>query len=345
MTDTLPSDEEYLTYVHEVWGDEAYVSSLRHSFDPVAFEEQFRVLVASGIYREEDYDKARADFEESVSSERFFRGRFIETLRRAALDIIRDDRRLVDQVPVGLLPTLELNACAIATPRGGAVIVLDHGVMGQLALVLRCALAFITWYDHTPFCRDSPQRAYAEALIGLARFCVTGSVDGMAQHRETLSFPSLGDYDNETMTFSFLMQVFILLHEYGHVVRGHLSANRLRPAFAGRCPRLREYTKSEVEEFEADEYAVRQLLRAGIAKGLRSTDVAWVVGLLFKFFDLCELVTTPAAKFRERTHPPAVDRWERVKAQTLLSGMPGAFAGNLDPAFAVLHRMIETKGA
>jgi len=128
------------------------------------------------------------------------------------------------------------------------------------------------------------------------------------------------------------MELFILLHEYGHVARGHLSAGRLRPAFNIAAGRLHEYTKSELQEFEADHYAVDKLM----AFGLRGSDAALVAGLVLKFFALCEHVSPVIDGAHARTHPPSQDRWNRIRVQTGLSTFNGAFASNFDSAFATI---------
>ena len=266
MGKDLPSDEEYLALLYESTKDDSYITSMRTACQE-AFEvnEQFGILVSAGVYEPTQLSEYSTLSRETFSLDLAFRGRFIRTLQDMAFNVLGDDRRRVEGIPVGLLPTGELNACAIATPRGGAVILLDHGVIAQLAYLCRTALAFITWRSDQPFCRDSSQSAYAEALLGLARFTMTGDFIELTRHKQTLRFPSINDYDDTTTTFCVLMELFILLHEYGHVVRGHLSPGRVRPAFGGRFPGVEEYTKLHMEEFEADEYAVSQLLRAGEA--------------------------------------------------------------------------------
>jgi hypothetical protein len=338
MTTDLPSDEEYMAYVYNVLKDSSYISEIADIYEQAySAQDRFAVAVAAGAVNQDEFESFSAFTRESHMLEDAFRGKFIQALRDMTLAAIRDDRHRVNGIPVGLLPSRELNACAIATPRGGALILLNHAVIGLLAHFYRCTVAFITWHTATPFCRDASQDAYAEALLGLARSVVTGNFAEVAAHKHTLNFRSLSDYERSTITFCQMMEMFILLHEYGHVIRGHLSTSKLRPAFGGQLPGLRAYSKSELQEFEADEYAIDQIHRAGLGW----SDVALVAGLVMKFFELCESLGPPGEPGSEPTHPPAQHRWDRIKARTRLSESPGAFALNLDPAFGVIGRGVQ----
>jgi hypothetical protein len=296
----------------------------------------FKALLALGLLQPNDRSAYAESKEELASLEKAYRGQFISELKKAALRITGDDEARLTAIPVGLLPTQELNACAVATPMHGAVILLNHGVIAQLMLVCRCAVAFVTWHSDEPFCRDAPQWAYARALIALARYVVTGDSRLLSEHLETLRFPSLSDYDKTTIAFTEMMELYILLHEYGHVIRGHLKESTLRTAFSGRLPDVMEYTKTEREEFEADEYAVTRLIQYGKNGGLRASDVAFSTGLVMKFFELCDNVESILGSLEPRTHPPASERWARIKNISRLSAFPGALAGSLDQAFQAI---------
>jgi hypothetical protein len=338
MSEYSPTDAEFLQLIYHELGDSEYVAEIRRFYEDESEREgQFKALVAAGVFKSDEAEAFRDMADETFSLERAFRGRFIDVLREMALTVMGPDHADVEQIPVGLLPTRELNASAIATPRGGVVIVLNHGLIAQLAYVCRCTLAFISWQSDDPFCREAPQGAYAAALVGLAEYVNTSDLNCLARHKVALRFPSLSDYDEMTYTVSQLAELFILLHEYGHVVRGHLQTDTLRPAFGVGLPDLQEYTNSEAQAFEADEYAIEQLLRSGRAAGLRPSDIAFGAGVVMKFFELCELVSRERPPTLPRTHPSASQRWARIKTQTGLHEARGALAGNLDPAFKAIR--------
>jgi hypothetical protein len=331
------TDDEYLDYIYSVSVDNSYVSEYIRAYNEnFDLEKEFAVLVAAGVYQPDEIEKFKEISLETYSLDKAFRGEFINSLKQMALMVVEDDREYLTSIPVGLLPSRELNACAIRTPSNGAVIILNQGVIGQLMYVCRCTLSFISWQSNTPFCRDASQGDYAKALIGLAKYVMTGDSKYIVRFKDVLQFPSLSDYEETTILFCQLMELFILLHEYGHVVKGHLNSASIRTAFDGELPELQEYSKSEQQEFEADQYAINQLIQKGVEGGLRQSDIALCAGLVMKFFELCEAVSPSDHTSGTRTHPPARDRWEKIKTHTSLESANGALALNLDPAFKVI---------
>ena len=135
-----------------------------------------------------------------------------------------------------------------------------------------------------------------------------------------------------------LMFSFILLHEYGHFVHGHLSTARLRPAFSGQHPEFQEYSKSQLQEFEADEYAATQMKNRAVDNGIQVSQVATATGLLMKFFGLCEFVYNHGKKTTaERSHPPPEDRWDRIKSIMRIAETGDVIANNMDNAFKAVE--------
>lgn len=78
-------------------------------------------------------------------------------------------------------------------------------------------------------------------------------------------------------------------------------------------------------------------LRSG-AKHLQPTDVAIWPGLLLNFFALVELLTAHGGAGDQRpTHPPALERWRRIAAQTGVSTRPEAYAARFDFWFHMIR--------
>lgn len=215
------------------------------------------------------------------------------------------------------------------------MIILNQGVIANLAYVFRSTFAFMTWNDAVSFCKDASQDDYGRAIIGLAYAVVFNDTRYLKPHRRTLEFPSLCDYDPFTSAFCLMMELFILVHEYAHYLLGHLSLEHVEPALGLDSEVLREYSKSQVQEFEADRYAVEAMLRSCTSRPIIPSDVACSAGLLLKFFELCELVRPPLVS-EGGTHPPARKRWERIQELTGLAEAPNSIASHLDSAFEVL---------
>jgi Zn-dependent protease with chaperone function len=135
-------------------------------------------------------------------------------------------------------------------------------------------------------------------------------------------------YDQTVEMFAMGIEMFIMLHEYGHVALGHLGTCSLMPLRMKTGGELTLYTNSQLQEFEADEFAFKHYS----SSGMRSTDVAFSCGLLFHFFHLAELIRPP----QSLTHPPGLARWQKIKNVEPLSAHPESWANFLDDAFAAL---------
>src|SRR5713101_1467948 len=217
-----PTDEEYLNELYDRFKDDEWIA-LQEQFnkvdDLVAAAQR---AIDEGVFKQNQLDLAIEAVREPHSPSEYFRGTFINTLQRVVLGILEPHRQQLEGIPVGCLPTRTLNAGAYQTPRGGAVILLDQGVIFQLACLVRSYFAFYTWYAPEPYCRDHPRAAFGRTIQQLAAFCVSG--DPTELHRiTTWKCSSLPYYDQVLETFAFGIELFIMLHECGHVVLNHFT--------------------------------------------------------------------------------------------------------------------------
>src|SRR5438067_1262073 len=121
--DSLPTDEQFLTQLYELYKDDTWVTN----FDGAMSE-----LYSGGTVKTVwpiDEDTKKALMQEFVSSQKWYQGQFITAIKDQALPFLEPFHNLIASIPVGLAPTRQLNACAIKTPHGGKVILLDHGVV------------------------------------------------------------------------------------------------------------------------------------------------------------------------------------------------------------------------
>lgn len=118
----------------------------------------------------------------------------------------------------------------------------------------------------------------------------------------------------------WLMDVFILSHEIGHVVRGHLDTPNEDDVALGEEVVTAAHTEGE-QEFEADRYAI-ELMRVGETIGglfLPGADrkVFWnsaYAGLswLFSILGAIEKIRLRLDLPSALSHPEAAERWERL---------------------------------
>jgi hypothetical protein len=127
----------------------------------------------------------------------------------------------------------------------------------------------------------------------------------------------------------WLMSVFLLAHELGHIMRDHLVEAPTRSAILSRGSGVDPIQVAILQpaqrgEFEADEFAVDLMLQGGRADpGLFQSgadrDQGWnsaylTLGWLFSIMAAIEILAKRLDEPINDTHPPAVQRWSRVEA-------------------------------
>lgn len=338
--DLAPDDERFVALLYRTFSSPEFEGIISGAAEARPFEQAFAEWVEAGVWEEGDVEAAEALYLENASSRGFFRGQFAEAVRELALLFTGEDEESLRRIPLLMMPSGELNARVFSAPSGLPVVVLNQGLIAQMAFIINATLSFISWHDEDPFCKDVPQSDYGAALVGLAFAVVSGDLRHLKPHAEALRFRSLGDYNKQTDMWLQLTEAFIVLHEFGHVIRGHLDPLREHPAEASvvtgaaTAEQLEsfEYNRSQLDEFEADAYSFDRILATGKG-GFRSTDVALVAGISLRFLVLCERLSGASSD----THPPAVSRWERIKDLAGLDENPRALAHRLDGGFDTIE--------
>ena len=113
----------------------------------------------------------------------------------------------------------------------------------------------------------------------------------------------------------------MLLHEYGHVALGHLNPMQTHNiSLEGKQEvELKEYSRSQLAEFEADKFAVEHAIRGqdvGVTFPVEHFGLA--IGLIYRFFDLCEALGGSSGA--ATTHPPGITR-ESLNKVSLSTGI------------------------
>lgn len=310
----LPTDSEYCDSLYERY------------HDPVWAEVWKKVmpLALAQYLAKENIEPPDGLVDEYSSPEASFRGRYIAAIRDFALHFLGEVQSQVKDIPVALLPTWQLNACATQTPRNGAAILLDSGTISSLTTLPRYYLTLSDYTGHPEF-RDGIWEDLASGVVSLAAFCTSGDIDDFHRAHAFEDLPFLaGTKTTEPggMLTTGLM-CFILLHEYGHAKLGHLDPRNIKELQLKR-DRVKIYNPSQLQEFEADEFAFAHLRRT-----IGPLESAFISGLLLKFFELCEDLLPG----HSTTHPPSVARWKAIKELAELSAHPTSPAAILDQTF------------
>jgi hypothetical protein len=255
--------------------------------------------------------------QEAWSPSRTLRGWGATRLRQMTLLHFNDDSTLHDRllrIPVGIAMTHELNGLAARAPSGRSVIVLDSGVVFPLIYLLRSYWSLSTWHSNDPLCRDHSADDFAQAILHLAGH--TGckldfdSLDKMPTYVCRISF----EHQRRLAEYTIAGRIFLLLHEYAHVALDHLHSRSTQPFRFTRAGDVDVYRMNHGQEYDADKFALEHIRPADkLRPQFPFLFFAWVIGILLRYFDLCEAVADRAGIRLAQSHPPAISRWEIIK--------------------------------
>lgn len=237
----------------------------------------------------------------------------IQNLRERALEMMGTEAQPLLRVPVGRVPLASLNAAAIRSPSGGAVILLHAGLELQLEYFITCWEAMRTRCPPAPTERLS--REAEEALIGIGMVVSESTIDP-AKLRENAPFLfSLLSGENDAYFRSLLhvlhAEVFVLLHEYGHIALGHHTAAATHELHLGQVS-VERFTYDQEREFAADKFACDVLARAHRGDSSNLIYKVVSIGFLFMYFELMDIWKSVDYSSEGQTHPPPAERWGRI---------------------------------
>jgi hypothetical protein len=268
--------------------------------------------IAEGIIEPKDKDQYLEIQLASIDPVRTFQNDALNRIRAQALNFLGSERSLLERVPVGALSTLELNAFAIRTPRGGAAVSLNGNLWAFLKAIDYCAFATIFRGSPAAIGSHHSDEVYVQnLLLVIQTIRMEGIFVAPTEGKYSIS-DCIGPAARSDGIIALLMTTqltFILLHEYGHIYHGHLDANLIRRVLTGAAD-LDVYLTSHQQEFEADEFAVRRLLCSSQDEGERQFYVM-AVAMLFHLFDACEEKNGNDERLLG-THPASVDRLEKI---------------------------------
>ena len=231
------------------------------------------------------------------------RGRIVTALQDSVLSDIGGRYPHLASVPVCFAPSRELNAFAISAPDGSPIVILNHCIIAAVPHIVTSFLSYSTWDSDEPFSRTHSRATYLASLIALARFVISRDIQHWSRVC-TFGIPGTQAFNQFVMTLCIVMEQFILLHEYGHIVLSHLKTDSTVPLRFNSAA-LRVFTKSQEQEFEADRFATEQLFNL---TAMPLPIIPYAIGLLFKFFELVETISGRTDTPDNASHPSASDR-------------------------------------
>lgn len=240
----------------------------------------------------------------------------VEDARQAA---VRLGYKVPEEVTFGLLPTGQVNGRACAVPAGGLVVAIDDGLFNfvySLAKVIgtHCEVTVteasgvgqldVTWIDNdiARSVRDNEDanRRWLEILTATFGF---GYPD-MAPVR-----PLLEDRSYFILPVTTSAELFIIAHEFGHLILGHYERNHVASKLM--LPggvEVDEFNTRREEELEADRVGLELLREHHKSIGYSLDNTRWAVWFWAGCLNIIEIMAGGPA----RTHPAAGLRSRRL---------------------------------
>jgi len=320
--DILPTDEEFLQSLYQAPQD-----AHNPADDPTFLKESIEILIKGGAIPAgaDPTDFVRAMFD----PQRNFRGYKSSVMTNEARNCLPTSLHHLLDVPVAYLHIDELNGFVAPTPRGNAVIVLNLGIIRHAGMLSRCTLALVTYASPEPFCRDHQPAAFVHGIVSLARFVCTEDYDFLRKI-VVWNCPSLEPLDIKGAQLGGVIEMFVLLHEYGHVASGHLNSSLITRKFG-----MDTYSQEHFQEHEADTFAFDHL-----EKRYGKNTSSFAAAVLFRFFDLIEHMVY-GKPTSSSSHPAGRIRWDHLKEKFRLSDPEENGFGRVESLFDMILKVRE----
>jgi len=300
----------YLRRYQEIY---ASVTGMRHEHPEQEITDKFEDLLKDKDFMTKVYAK------EGLNEEEFKRKYLLPFIKEGdyvgylASQLILHNK-LKDHasasVPAGVLPTNDFNAAAIRTDTGLRVVVLNTGIVAYMSQVINSFLATFT----TPLSQPlwSPQDAHLN-IVQWSVAIATGNASLGIGKAPSFKDPQLMQASGN---LGDTARIFILGHEYGHFILGHLDdahvkVKQLIPGLHS-LP-VAYFVKQPEQEYAADEKGVELCLEwCKATHGGQYQVVFLAVVLTYHLLRLIEIFT-PAKPPDELTHPGASLRRKRFE--------------------------------
>jgi hypothetical protein len=241
-------------------------------------------------------------------------------------------------LPVGSLPTLDLNAQTVRHPEGYSIIVLHTGTVISIYRIVCSFLGTL------PVPGSQPEWSFLEAANWIMQ-----SLAATAFGEPRLGYEQIPVFRHPRRMAAAGSLVdnacaFILGHEYSHFLLRHSEARNATPRGVTSCPGqppLEFYNRKQNQEFEADENGFEFAIRFCRNTHTGSHQIVYMAIVFFlQILDLLELFLPTG---RTESHPPAKARraaFERLHRFTFDEEMCNEIA-YVDAFFTALRPIAE----
>jgi hypothetical protein len=237
-----------------------------------------------------------------------FRGEFLTELRSVLLSAMTPEQQVaVSSIPIGLINIRTLNAQAIRAPNGRPLIVLNQGLFGLTSHWWEARMGALE------VSRQSGPAAMERYLIEMYSFVLLfWEKNGLVDYPQDFVIVR-PDVLKGCIISAVQTELFVLAHEYAHVLAGDLNGANTRsiaPDDALPASELTVIETSHEREYAADRNGFQLYLAAWptfkwSTGTLNPKDVTTPLHLFGLLAFIEKNATTPD---RFATHPPALDR-------------------------------------
>lgn len=212
------------------------------------------------------------------------------------------------------IPTV--NGFCLKSPNLGIpVVVLNHGFIGYITDAAHLTLGLTGWADVT-YCSHYPADVIMQGLFELAEGVVAEKPALLLKIEATRC---MGKHSRDSFrmlheVMCWVAELFIVLHELGHIALGHLDPADVTYAFEDENGNgAPVFNRSQLQEFAADRFAFDRIIEIAVKPdGPLRKDIGYAIGCLMILMRTVEAVSSNPAS---DTHPSAAFRWERLRAE------------------------------
>jgi hypothetical protein len=229
------------------------------------------------------------DIYKELMTPQAFKGEFISTLKHLAESFVQDSGYEIT-AEVGLIHSLDVNAFCYAESES---IGFNFGVVGLLLIWIRASRS---WYSvatgsDEPHCTCLTEKEFVDSLISVATAIATKTIAPLRRAR-VLACSCRPFFDDTLSMFVTMTELFVLLHEYGHLI---------------------QYTTDEPRdpherELLADSQAVGYLIKVG----LEHRDAVMFAGFFLQMIRIAYIVEGKGEDYDAPTHPSPRRRLDRL---------------------------------
>ncbi|MFC2003133.1 hypothetical protein ACFLV4_04225 [Chloroflexota bacterium] len=253
----------------------------------------------------------------------------LDDVVRISLKLTGDAKGRLEQIPVGLASIPIFNAGAGPVPMGGEVIIINDG--------LRAGIDFLTGYyskisdelsEGTENIEDIIEAFITNSDEVGAIFC---AINGIASKVDSMPrFPIMYTEEQEAgiRRLNNMLMFFVLLHEYGHVILGHVEELRCSsPEWKLSKSELRKrYSKMRKWEIEADIWACNCLV-SNVGSERRNESILYLAHIYAILHISYSLLRSEVGVLE--THPSGEDRYNNIMKSFKFSRVERSEAKNI----------------